>query len=494
MTVQDLEEWRKSRKEEDVWWIQIAGETLGRKVNLGRIEQILDENIDSEVMVLHVSQATQRPRPWVEVERVKAAPVEKPYDVGLGRQTKGAHSGEREPHPVRKIDVVRSPASQSSKSAPEEHQHSNDLPPLPPRHSTKGKLDLSDKKVSVNPPATSRRTGPRTRRTKKDNWFWSAESLGATFGAGVMCFIGALARPGSGLQDLTSSYGLANTFAATLGSFIGVILVTLVTTLIISGIILLFKKGSKNALPRLYPGGVLVFAGLAMVGNFVNRSIVSEIIESENKRQSTSSFEDAMPTKIDDTVGSDRVRQRSNFRSVSNTEASDEIDRFRTKNPPSPEGLKYYEVAGLTVKLPARPSRHSWNFPPEVENLMTTRESYQIKDGTMSIDITRAVYKLPKISLDGAADGSIYQVRNSSGVTGFKSTKESMTVDGLPGRKIQMSYTRIIENSRITINQYGLVIARDNESWHLQIIGAGSSHTEKLKTLVDEVFSSVRLT
>jgi hypothetical protein len=284
------------------------------------------------------------------------------------------------------------------------------------------------------------------------------------------------------------------TFAATLGSFIGVILVTLVTTLIISGIISLFKKGSKNTIPRIYSRGVIVFAGLAMIGNFVTRSVVSDRIESENKRQSTSSFEDAMPTRIDDTIGSDRVRQRSNFRSVSNTEASDEIDRFRTKNPPSPEGLKYYEVAGLTVKLPARPSRESLTFPPEVENLMTTRESYQIMDGTMLISIIRAVYKLPEIDLDVAADGAISHVRNSSGVTGFKSTKESVTVDGLPGRKIQMSYTRIIENSRITINQYGLVIARDNESWHLQIIGPGSSHTEKLKTLVDEVFSSVRLT
>ena len=149
MTVQDLKKWLRSREEEDVWWIQIAGETLGRKVNLGRIEQILDENLDSEVIVLHVSQATQRPRPWVEVERVKAAPVEKPHDVGLGRQTKGAHSGEREPGPVRKIDVVRSPASQSSESAPEEHQHSNDLPPLPNRHSITGRLDPTDNKVSV---------------------------------------------------------------------------------------------------------------------------------------------------------------------------------------------------------------------------------------------------------------------------------------------------------------------------------------------------------
>ena len=112
MTVQDLRKWLSSREEEDVWWIQIAGETLGRKVNLGKIEQILDENLDSEVMVLHVSQATQRPRPWVEVERVKAAPVEKPRNEGVdGRQRNGTHSDEREPCPVRNFDFDSSRGS-----------------------------------------------------------------------------------------------------------------------------------------------------------------------------------------------------------------------------------------------------------------------------------------------------------------------------------------------------------------------------------------------
>ena len=133
MTIQDLEEWRKSREEEDVWWIQIAGETLGRKVNLGNIEQILDENRDSEVMVLHVSQATQRPRPWVEVERVKAAPVEKLHDVGFGRQTKGAHSGGREPRPVKNFDLNSSQGSLDQKPVIGANPQSNlPTPPGPP--------------------------------------------------------------------------------------------------------------------------------------------------------------------------------------------------------------------------------------------------------------------------------------------------------------------------------------------------------------------------
>jgi len=131
MTIQDLKQWNKSR-EEDVWWIRIEGETLGRKVNLEKIEQILDQKIDSEVMVLHVSQAAQRPRPWVEVERVKAAPVEKPHDNGLdGKETNGAYSGEREPRRAQNVDFDSSQGSFDQKPVSEPSPPS-DLPPPPP--------------------------------------------------------------------------------------------------------------------------------------------------------------------------------------------------------------------------------------------------------------------------------------------------------------------------------------------------------------------------
>ena len=150
MTAQDLKTWLSSREEKDVWWIQIEGKTLGRKVNLAKIEQISDENLDSEVMVLHVSQATQRPRPWVEVERVKAAPVEKSLDNGLyGRHKNDAYSGEPEEHPAHKIDTAQSPTSRNPVSAPVPPQYSIDSPPLSTTHLITGKLNPHDKKVSL---------------------------------------------------------------------------------------------------------------------------------------------------------------------------------------------------------------------------------------------------------------------------------------------------------------------------------------------------------
>lgn len=131
MTIQDLKQWNKSR-EEDIWWIRIEGETLGRKVNLEKIEQILDQKLDSEVMVLHVSQAAQRPRPWVEVERVKAAPVEKPHDNGLdSKETNGAYSDEWELRPSQNVnfDSRQGSFDQTPVSEPRPPSDSPTLPP-----------------------------------------------------------------------------------------------------------------------------------------------------------------------------------------------------------------------------------------------------------------------------------------------------------------------------------------------------------------------------
>jgi uncharacterized membrane protein YhaH (DUF805 family) len=123
MTIQDLKKWQTLHELDDGWWVQIGGETLGRKVNLEKIEQILDRQFDSEVMVLQVSQASQRPRPWIAVERVKdahqwvevemgkAVPVEKPHDNVLdGKKTNDAFSGERESRLTQNVNFHSSQA------------------------------------------------------------------------------------------------------------------------------------------------------------------------------------------------------------------------------------------------------------------------------------------------------------------------------------------------------------------------------------------------
>lgn len=160
MTIQDLKKWQTLQKLEDVWWIQIDGETLGRKVNLEKIGQILNEKHDSEVMVLHVSRTSQRPRPWIEVERVKTARprvevervktvlVEIPHDNGVdGEETNDAFSGEREPRPAQNVNFhsiqgppVQAPVSDASLPSA--------LPPTRTHHFNTGKLNPSDKKVS----------------------------------------------------------------------------------------------------------------------------------------------------------------------------------------------------------------------------------------------------------------------------------------------------------------------------------------------------------
>lgn len=148
MTIQDLKKWQTLQKIEDVWWIQIDGETLGRKVNLEKIGQILNQKHDSEVMVLHVSRTSQRPRPWIEVDKLKTVRVEIPHDNGVdGEETNDAFSGEREPRPAQNVNFhssqgtpVQAPVSDASLPSA--------LPPTRSHHFNTGKLNPSDKKVS----------------------------------------------------------------------------------------------------------------------------------------------------------------------------------------------------------------------------------------------------------------------------------------------------------------------------------------------------------
>lgn len=148
MTIQDLKKWQTLQKIEDVWWIQIDGETLGRKVNLEKIGQILNQKHDSEVMVLHVSRTSQSPRPWIEVDKLKTVRVEIPHDNGVdGEETNDAFSGEREPRPAQNVNFhssqgtpVQAPVSDASLPSA--------LPPTRSHHFNTGKLNPSDKKVS----------------------------------------------------------------------------------------------------------------------------------------------------------------------------------------------------------------------------------------------------------------------------------------------------------------------------------------------------------
>jgi hypothetical protein len=157
--------------------------------------------------------------------------------------------------------------------------------------------------------------------------------------------------------------------------------------------------------------------------------------------------------------------------------------------PPSVNEITYYEVAGLKVKLPARPQSKSIQLPAQAMDLVESMVNYEIKEGTTTIAISHVVYKLPEANLDGSADGMIGQVKAQSGVTMFTSSKNHIVVSGLQGRSISMNYKR----SGYAINQYGMVFVRGNESWQMQVIGAGEGNRQALENLKEVIFDSVEL-
>ncbi|MDB4430010.1 hypothetical protein N9283_04310 [Akkermansiaceae bacterium] len=157
--------------------------------------------------------------------------------------------------------------------------------------------------------------------------------------------------------------------------------------------------------------------------------------------------------------------------------------------PPSVSQLTYYEVAGLRVKLPARPQPKTIQLPAQAKDLLESMVTHEVKEGSTRISVAHVVYKIPEANLDGSADGAIAQVKAQPGVTMFTSSKDRVVVSGLQGRSINMTF----KNSGHAINQYGLVFVRGNELWQLQVIGGGEGNRQSLENLKDAIFDSVEI-
>jgi hypothetical protein len=344
MTTEDLQEWLTVKGKKDIWWMQINGKTLGQKVTLGKIEEISVKNPNSEVSVLHISQQTLRPRPWVEVEFCKPTANVAPSPV---RTVSGEKFGSL---PTKKL--VTSPKTSGSYV----HQH-HPAPPAPPAPSA--------------PPNSS--------GSKKSK-----------------------------------------------------------------------KGGIGGLLSTLLIGAFFIILGRAC-GSKIGGDLAKERIKSE-RRESSRSFS-------------------------------------KTAAPPSVSQLTYYEVAGLRVKLPARPQSKTMQIPAQAMELLESTETHVIEEGSTMISVSKVVYKGSEANLDGAAAGSIDEVKAQPGVRIFTSSKDRVIVSGLEGWSINMNY----KNSGVAVNHYALALVRGNEMWQLQVIGVREGNRQSMENLKEAIFGSVEL-
>ena len=176
-------------------------------------------------------------------------------------------------------------------------------------------------------------------------------------------------------------------------------------------------------------------------------------------------------------------------RSCGKNAANGHISTKQGTSPPSPNDLKNFDVAGLTLLLPGHPHDEKLDLPQGAGQLVEAFESYNFTDPSINIGISRAVYRSQDANLDGAADGAISGVRNLSGVKLFNESKSETVVDGLAGREMKMTYM----NGQFQMNQFGLVFSRGRECWQIQIIGEGLQNRAALENLKDAVFGSIKV-
>ena len=173
-------------------------------------------------------------------------------------------------------------------------------------------------------------------QTKKKTAFWSARSLKATLGAGGLCLLGTLIRPSTAMERMGfSDRGFATILGETLGAVFAAGLIALVIALVIAGIMSAFKKRFAESLSRSYSIGVLVVAGLALVGNLFSRSNTPsyssypKASEIESARNTITGLEDDIQSLIAESVGPDGLPRKTDMRFDSNTPTSDDMGRLR---------------------------------------------------------------------------------------------------------------------------------------------------------------------
>lgn len=149
----------------------------------------------------------------------------------------------------------------------------------------------------------------------------------------------------------------------------------------------------------------------------------------------------------------------------------------------------------LTIKVPFAFTRDTLDLPVDSRSFIAKHEFYSGNNKAIGISITNALYKNPtdspdwKPSLEGAADGSVMNVSNSTGVRNFTSGMESLTVSGIPARIATMQYTN---SNDAKVEHKAFVLMDNNIIWAVSIIY--KQEDESSRNLAKQIIQSMAIT
>lgn len=164
-------------------------------------------------------------------------------------------------------------------------------------------------------------------------------------------------------------------------------------------------------------------------------------------------------------------------------------DQKTTQTLPNESELEYYNVAGIRLLLPSKPTVSNTSPPPGTENILKSLNTYKVPGQPFLIGITHAFYIQPEVNIEASAEGSIAEIRNIPSVSAFTGSSKETVVAGMAGREITMNYM----NSKYEVDQHGLVFARGGEWWQIQIIGDATQQGDYLEKLRKSIFESIQI-
>lgn len=126
----------------------------------------------------------------------------------------------------------------------------------------------------------------------------------------------------------------------------------------------------------------------------------------------------------------------------------------------------------LTVKLPIELKEETMALPEYSNNAIDKHIFFTGSNKFMVVSIINGLYKKQidrknwTPNLEGAAEGSIESVSQSKGVKNFSSTKQYISVSGIPAIIVTMRY---INSKSVPVEQKGFILMDNFVGWFVNI-------------------------
>ena len=143
------------------------------------------------------------------------------------------------------------------------------------------------------------------------------------------------------------------------------------------------------------------------------------------------------------------------------------IVKHTMKGGASPDDLKPYTAAGLSLQFPAPPEKFEVTLPANVRALVSSTENYQYKTRNFEAAISRVAYvSTVQANPEGALEGALSNVATSQSMERVSKEAKPVTLSDIQG----LRFTAVFRKSGQNVEAQGIVLADGPALWQLFVV------------------------